>query len=73
MKRTGLGETGAPTSDGARLANTSEMREAVIKDGTFAFALYWNSAQGGYDSRMDTRHGGRLVRGLISRRCGRAA
>ena len=53
VKRTGLGETGAPTSDGARLANTSEMREAVIKDGTFAFALYWNSAQGGYDSRMD--------------------
>ena len=53
VKQTGLGETGAPTSDNSRLANTREMRQAVINDGTFAWALYWNSTQGGYDSRMD--------------------
>ncbi len=51
--RTGLAETGAPTSDAARLANTVEMRRALLAQGTFEWGIYWNSADGGYDSRMD--------------------
>jgi hypothetical protein len=54
IARTGLGETGAPTSDPDRVANTKEMRNAVLDSGMFAFGLYWNSSEGsGYDSRMD--------------------
>ena len=51
--RTGLAETGAPVADAARLANTAEMREAILRAGTFEFGIYWNSATASYDSRMD--------------------
>jgi hypothetical protein len=53
VPRTGLAETGAPVDDSARLANTAEMRRALIAEGTFAWGIYWNSAENGYDSRMD--------------------
>ena len=58
VSRTGLGETGAPTSDADRVANTREMREAIIEDGTYAFALYWHATgTTGYDSRMNEATG----------------
>ena len=50
---TGLAETGAPFSDPTRLENTAAMRAAVLSAGGFAWAIYWNSAEGGFDSRMD--------------------
>lgn len=54
LSRTGLGETGAPSSDADRVANTKEMKQAVNDSGMFDFALYWNSSgPSGYDSRMD--------------------
>ncbi len=53
VDRTGLGETGAPVSDSTRLANTVAMRAAILAAGSFEFATYWNSAEGGYDSRMN--------------------
>lgn len=53
VPRTGLAETGAPVGDSSRLANTAEMRRALIAEGNFAWGIYWNSAENGYDSRMD--------------------
>ncbi len=51
--RTGLAETGAPSSDVGRLANTAEMRRALLDEGVFEWGIYWNSATSSYDSRMD--------------------
>ncbi len=53
VERTGLAETGAPASDGTRLANTREMRQALLAAGVFEWGIYWNSAESGYDSRLD--------------------
>ncbi len=54
VSRSGVAETGAPTSDPNRVENTRAMKAAMVDAGIFDFGLYWNSAEGsGYDSRMD--------------------
>ncbi len=56
VSRSGVAETGAPTSDPDRVRNTRRMKAAMIDAGIFDFGLYWNSAESsGYDSRMDKR------------------
>ncbi len=50
---TGLAETGAPSGDPARLANTVAMRVALLAAGNVEWGIYWNGAGESYDARMD--------------------
>ncbi|MFC6287846.1 hypothetical protein ACFP3Q_09765 [Nocardioides sp. GCM10027113] len=52
LATTGLAETGAPVGDPDRPSATAAMKDAVTEAGMFAWALYWNGAEGGYDARM---------------------
>jgi hypothetical protein len=51
--RTGLAETGSPTSDPDRADKLRIAKRELAAAGNFEWAIYWNSALNGYDSRLD--------------------
>jgi hypothetical protein len=53
IDRTGLAETGSPTTDPDRAAKLRTAKAELSEAGNFEWALYWNSSQDGYDSRLD--------------------